>query len=137
MELRRANDIPRGGASGRERLAALADFVESLPPGTLTFSRWYGQGRGCAVGLAAAREPWFAAQGLRLEREDSLKDCRPSYAGLSDWDAVAAFFELTPEAARRLFDRAGYDGQIQPKPEAVALNVRRYLARIEAGEPVA
>ncbi len=137
MELRRANDIPHSGASGSARLAALADFVESLPPGTLTFSRWYGQGRGCAVGQAAAREPWFAAQGLRFAREDSLKDCRPSYAGLSDWDAVAAFFELTPGAARRLFDRAGYDGQIQPKPDAVAHNIRRYLAQNRAEEPVA
>jgi len=143
MELKRPNDIPRSGESGRARLAALADFVEQLPPGTLTFSRWYGQGRGCAVGQAAARDPWFAAQGLRLEREESLKDCRPSYAGLSDWDAVATFFELTPEAARQLFDRAGYDGQIRPEPAAVAGKIRHHLARTEvgewaeAGEPVA
>lgn len=129
MEHKRPGDIPRRGADGRERLARLADYVETLPPGKLTFARWYGQGRGCAVGLAAANEPWFLAQGLKLEREESLKDCRPRFGEASDWDAVASFFEISPAEARQLFDRAGYDGEIRPEPRRVADKLRAFLAR--------
>ena len=132
MERRTPQEIPRHGASGAERLAMLADFVETLPPGKVTFARWYGQGRGCAVGLAAAHEPWFLFQGLKLEREESLKDCRPSFAGLSDWDAVAAFFEISPAEARQLFDRAGYSGEIHPTPRQVADKIRCHLMRCGA-----
>ena len=133
MDYQRLQDIPRHAAGGRERLARLADFVEALPPGQLTFSRWYGLGRGCAVGLAAAGDPWFMAQGLRLDAKDSLKDCGPSYAGHSDWAAVAAFFEISPATARGLFDSAGYGGDMQPGPARVARKIRRHLAP----EPVA
>ncbi len=132
MERRTPQEIPRHGASGAERLAMLADFVETLPPGQLTFARWYGQRRGCAVGLAAARDPWFAAQGLKLEREESLKDCRPCYAGRSDWAAAVAFFDVSHGDARELFDRIGYDGEICPAPARVAAKVRGYLARARA-----
>ncbi len=127
MEHQRPNNIPRHAADGRERLARLADFVEALPPGKLTFSRWFGLGRGCAVGLAAA-DPWFLAQGLRLSAKDSLKDCGPTYAGFSDWAAVAAFFEISPATARGLFDSAGYGGDMQPAPARVAHKIRRHLA---------
>ena len=129
MKLKDTGKIPHHRASGAERLAALADFVEGLPSGKLTFARWFGQGRGCAVGLAAVQEPWFLAQGLKLEREDSLKDCRPSYCGLSDWEAVAAFFGLTVAEARKLFDRIGHQGRIRPAPQEVAAKIRAHLAR--------
>ena len=132
MEQRKPGDIPQHKAPGPARLKALADFIETLPPGKLTFARWYGQGRGCAVGLAAAHEPWFLFQGLKLEREESLKDCRPSFAGLSDWDAVAAFFEISPAEARQLFDRAGYSGEIHPTPRQVADKIRCHLMRCGA-----
>ena len=128
MDHQRPQTVPHYVASGRERLARLADFLESLPPGKLTFSRWYGLGRGCAVGLAAAGDPWFLAQGLRLRAEDSLKDCGPVYAGFSDWAAVTAFFEISPAAARSLFDRAGYGGDMQPAAARVARKIRRHLA---------
>ncbi len=129
MEHQRPGNISRHAATGRERLARLADFVETLPPGKLTFSRWYGLGRGCAVGLAAAGDPWFLAQGLRLSAKDSLKDCGPAYAELSDWAAVAAFFEISLATARGLFDSAGYGGDMQPAPLRVAHKIRRHLAR--------
>ncbi len=128
MDHHRLQDIPRHAAGGRERLARLADFVEALPPSKLTFLRWYGLGRGCAVGLAAAGEPWFLAQGLRLQAEDSLKDCGPTYGGFSDWPAVAAFFEISLPTARGLFDSAGYGGDMQPTPARVAEQIRRHLA---------
>ena len=132
MELKQPGKISQYRAPGRVRLEALANFIETLPPGKLSFARWYGQGRGCAVGLAAAYEPWFLSQGLRLEREESLKDCRPSFAGLSDWDAVAAFFEISPAEARQLFDRAGYSGEIHPTPRQVADKIRCHLMRCGA-----
>ena len=132
MEQRTPQEIPRHGASGAERLAMLADFVETLPPGKVTFARWYGQRRGCAVGLAAAQDPWFAAQGLKLEREESLKDCRPCYAGRSDWAAVVAFFDVSPADARHLFDRVGYGGEICPAPARVAARIRNHLAQAHA-----
>jgi hypothetical protein len=115
-------------APGEERLAELAGFLDDLPDGILTFSRWYGHGRGCAVGLAAVHSAWMKAQGLELADDDSLKDCRPVYSGKSDWDAVAAFFEVDLETARRLFSRSGYEGEMRPHPRAVAAAIRRYLA---------
>jgi len=132
MDYRPPRNIPQFVASGSQRLEQLARFVESLPAGKLTFSRWYGHGRGCAVGLAAAGHPWFLAQGLRLDSSDSLKDCRPVYGTASDWKAVAAFFDLSPGEARQLFDREGYGGRIRPTPQEVAGKIRGYLANSKA-----
>jgi len=89
-------------ASPEERLEHLAAFLSTLPNGSLTFSRWYGQRGGCAVGLAAARSPWFQAQGLRLENIDSMKDCHP------------------------VFDR--YGGNMRPDPSLVARKIRANLS---------
>jgi hypothetical protein len=115
-------------APGGERLAELAGFLDGLPGCILTFTRWYGHGRGCAVGLAAVHSAWMKAQGLELADDASLKDCHPVYDGKSDWDAVAAFFEIDIETARRLFSRVGYAGEIRPHPKAVAAAIRRHLA---------
>lgn len=131
MEQRRPSEIRPYRASGRERLEHLAEFVESLPPGRMTFLHWYDRGRGCAIGLAATLDPWFMAQGLRLEGADSLKDCRPAYACASDWAAVAAFFELTTEQAKQLFDRDGYGGDLEPTARRVARKLRGYLSEQE------
>lgn len=127
MELKRLDRIRSFRASGAQRLAQLAAFVETLPPGKLTLAQWYARGRGCAVGLAA-RDPWFQAQGLRLEGVGSPGECRPAFGDLGDWAAVTAFFELTPEAARQLFDRQGYGGELRPKPRQMAEQIRRHLA---------
>ena len=115
-------------ASGVERLVELAKFLDGLPGGLLTFSRWYGHRRGCAVGLAVVHSAWIKAQGLDLADEACLKDCRPVYRGRSDWDAVAAFFEIDIDTARRLFSRIGYAGEMRPHPRAVAAAIRRHLA---------
>ena len=131
MEHRRRQDIPAYHASGAERLERLASFLEELSADALTFCCWYSQGKGCAVGLAAALNPWFKAQGLRLDSAESVKDCRPVYRNHSDWQAVAAFFDLTNEDARGLFDRGGYGGQVHPHPRQVARKIRTYLTVVE------
>lgn len=115
-------------ASGSERLVEMAAFLDGLPNGILTFTRWYGHGRGCAVGLAAVHSAWMKAQGLSLADDTNLKDCRPVYDGLDDWQAVTAFFEIDIETARSLFSRAGYDGHLRPHPRSVAAAIRRHLA---------
>jgi hypothetical protein len=127
MEYRRRKDVPTYCASGSERLEKLALFLEELPAGSLTFCCWYSRGKGCAVGLAAALNPWFKAQGLRLEGAESAKDCRPIYRNQSDWQAVTAFFALTEDDARALFDRGGYDGEVRPDPRQVAGKIRMHL----------
>ena len=66
MKQQRRADIQQFRASGRDRLIRLADFLENVPAGMLTFTRWYGDGHGCAVCLAAAQDPWFQAQELTL-----------------------------------------------------------------------
>ncbi|MEM7223954.1 MAG: hypothetical protein AAF495_13300 [Pseudomonadota bacterium] len=132
MELKRRAEIPGYHAPGRERLAEMARFLESLPHGKLTFAQWYGHGRGCAVGLAA-RDPWFMAQGLGLEAPDSLKDCRPVFGGRCDWSAVTAFFAISEAEAKALFTRNGYDGEVTPDPSRVAAKIRRHLSL--AGTP--
>ena len=127
MRPKRAREITQFQASGAERLERIACFLESVSGDRLTFARWYGQGRGCAIGLAVAKDPWFLAQGLRLEAEDSLKDCRPTFGSLSDWNAVTEFFGLTPDDARALFSRSGYGDELSPDPARVARKIRQHL----------
>jgi len=115
-------------ATGGERLAALATFLDSLRPGRLTLGLWFGNGRGCAVGLAAATEPWFQAQGLRLKGVERPSLCHPVYRESSDWEAVAEFFGLTVAEAYELFSAAAYGGNLQPAPRTVADRIRQHLA---------
>ena len=128
MKYRKPTELKSYQASPRERLSRLAEFLATLPEGRLTFSRWFGQRGGCAVGLAAALSPWFQAQGLRLENTDSLKDCRPVFGERVEWDAVASFFALTPEEMKSLFDQSGYGGDARPHPAEVARKIRGHLA---------
>ena len=128
MEHRSPGEIRTYVAPGSERLERLASILDTLPPERLTFSRWYGDGKGCAIGLAATIDPWFQAQGLRLEHDHSLKDCHPVYDGATDWSAAASFFELSHKELRDLFDQTGYDGEMRPHPQRVASRIRKLLA---------
>ncbi len=110
-------------ATGWERLRMLADFVETLPPERLSLTRWFGFGKGCAVAWAAT-DPWFRAQGLRLEDAESLIGCRPEFAQRTDWAAVASFFEITPQDAQMLF---GGTCGLTPEPAAMAQRIRAFL----------
>jgi hypothetical protein len=130
---------PRGlksyGASGAERLAHLADFLDTVDPRRVTFSFWYDSesGGGCPVGIVAAEEPWFQAQGLTLSRGERLSDCHPVYDGATEWRALARFFEIGIEDLRHLFDRSGYDANVRPHPREVAGKIRAFLAaKVEA-----
>ena len=114
-------------ATGRERLSALVSFVEALPPDQITLRFWFSDGRGCAVGLAAT-DPWFQAQGLRLENVDQLARCHPVYLGRTDWDAVAAFFELTIDQCRSLFAAEIYRCNPESLPQIMADRIKRHLA---------
>jgi hypothetical protein len=127
MESRIFGDIPRYDASGRERLSELATFLEELPADRLTFTRWYGGGKGCAVGLAAAQNPWFQAQGLRLAEDPTGKICWPIYDGQGDRAAVAQFFDISQAELSALLDPEGYDGQLDPHPKTVAKKIRDFL----------
>ncbi len=137
MQYRAPSDIPRYEASGRERLERLAAFLDTVPAGLLTFTRWYGDGRGCAIGLAAATDPWLKAQGLRLERDLCPKDCRPAYGEANDWHAVTSFFDIAFDDARLLFGRAGYPAATRLHPRVVAQRIRAYLARRTVTVPAA
>ena len=128
MQYRSPRGLQNHRATGAGRLAQLADFLDTVEPGRLTFSWWYGDGKGCAVALAAAEEPWFKAQGLTLAHADSPRDCHPIYDDASEWRALARFFELDVKALRRLFDRTGYDGNLNPHPREVAGKIRAHLA---------
>lgn len=132
MESKIFGDIARYDATGRERLSELATFLENLPADRLTFTRWYGEGKGCAVGLAAAQNPWFQAQGLRLEQDATGKICWPVYAGNSDRAAVARFFGLSQSEFRALLDPEGYDGLLDPHPKTVAKKIRDFLTETVA-----
>jgi len=132
MESKILGDIPRYDASGRERLSELATFLEELPADRLTFTRWYGEGKGCAVGLAAAQNPWFQAQGLRLAEDTTGKICWPVYDGHSDRAAVARFFGISQVELRTLLDPEGYDGLLDPHPKAVARKIREFLTETVA-----
>jgi hypothetical protein len=124
MLLRSRSRMDAHVASGRERLLMLADFVETLPAERLSLTRWFGFGKGCAVAWAAT-DPWFRAQGLRLEEADSVSGCRPEYRRRTDWAAVASFFEITEADARTLF--GGASG-LRPEPAQLASRIRAFLA---------
>ncbi len=130
-QMRRA-DIPQYRASGRDRLNRLAEFLDHVPVGMLTFTRWYGDTRGCAVGLAAAHEPWFQAQGLTLVGDGTLKECRPVYEDYSEWPAVANFFDISLAEALELFTAGGYGGKLRPQASDVAEKIRAHLAAVPA-----
>lgn len=115
-------------ASGAERLEYLATFLDKVSPDRLTFSRCYGTGKGCAVGLAATQEARLQAQGLSLAHEESLKECRPVYAGKSDWEAVTTFFGISHEEATLLFTPAGYGGDLRPHPHRIAARIRSFVS---------
>ena len=129
MEYRAAREIPTYLASGRERLSHLAEFLDGLAPEKLSLTRWYGDGIGCAVGLATALDPWFKAQGVRLADKDDVAQCRPVYQGKTDWRAVASFFQIGVNEAAHLFGRRSYAKQAQPHPSRMATRIRAYLAR--------
>jgi len=124
MLLRSRSRMDAHVASGRERLLMMADFVETLPAERLSLTRWFGFGKGCAVAWAAT-DPWFRAQGLRLEEADSVSGCRPEYRRRTDWAAVASFFEITEADARTLF--GGASG-LRPEPAQLAGRIRAFLA---------
>ena len=132
MESKKLDDIARYDAPGRERLGELATFLEDLPADRLTFTRWYGEGKGCAVGLAAALNPWFQAQGLRLAQDKTGKICWPIYGDQSDRAAVAHFFGLSQADLRALLDPEGYNGSLDPHPKSVAKKIRAFLAEAAA-----
>jgi hypothetical protein len=132
MKQQRRADIPNFRASGRDRLIRLADFLENVPASMLTFTRWYGDGHGCAVGLAAAQDPWFQAQGLTLAGFGKLKECRPVYDGLSEWPAVAEFFDISIAKALEFFTAGGYGGNVRPPAADIAQKVRAHLAKSKA-----
>lgn len=124
-------------ASGQERLAMLAAYLDTLPPHRLTLGFWFRNRRGCAVGLAAAMDPWFQAQGLRLKDIDRPVLCRPVYQDKSDWEAVAAFFGLGFGECRELFSAEAYQGTLQPLPTSIAERIRRYLSAHGVAPPAA
>lgn len=137
MKHRSPRHVPSFRAAPRERLAELARFLDTVPPDSLTFSWWYGEGKGCAVALAAATDPWFRAQGLALAAEDRLRECHPVFEDATEWRALARFFDLRLDELRRLFDRSGYDGNVRPHPSEVAAKIRAHLAATEVSAAVA
>ncbi len=128
MVYRAPRENPAPFDSGRERLTHLAAFLDGIAPEKLTLTRWYGEGIGCAVGLAAALDPWFKAQGVRLADQGDVARCRPVYRGKTDWRAVASFFQIGVNEAAHLFGRRSYAKQAQPHPSRMAARIRAYLA---------
>lgn len=64
----------------------------------------------CAVGLACVSGA-FAGEGLRfIRRRDG--EITPLYGRQENWDAVQAFFDLTPRQAERLFLEDEYGGPV-------------------------
>ena len=127
MKQDRLTSAGRYAAPGHDRLLYLAEFLATVNPDHITFSRWYGGGKGCAVGLAAMMDPRLQAQGLSLANEDSLKECRPVCGGKSDWEAVCAFFSISHPEATVLFTPAGYHGELRPHPLRIAARIYAFV----------
>ena len=80
----------------------------------------------CAIGYATFYVP-FNKLGFGLDV--NYGDFVPTYKLLRGWAAVHAFFGLTGEAARSLFDTSGYSCLFYVTPLSVATNIRSYLSQ--------
>ena len=112
----------------RDRLQYVAklmrDVYEQATPFCLL--AWYAAAPpcgyvACAVGHACL-DPRINSQGLRLERES------PSYRGLTQWEAVDAFFGLDSRDSNWLFSAKKYPAGGCTNALEVALRIEEFLA---------
>ena len=116
--------------TGLQRLAVLADWLETIPPERIEMGAWKCGTSACAVGWGCA-SPALAEEGLRFAtRWGSVES--PSYDGRSDWDAVEAFFDLTFDEADFLF--FDYD---DPSKSAVVARIREFIRSKEQTDATA
>ena len=99
----------------RDRLTRMAALLRRPLPEDYGFDLRYWQASAdpldfpdcgttcCAVGLATL-DPWFDSQGLRM----SALERSPRFGAAFGFDAAAAFFEISDEAALALFGEDHY-----------------------------
>lgn len=110
--------------TGEERLAILADYLETVPPEQFSLDAWDCGTAACAVGHGA-RCPILAAEGLAMQ-EGASGYRWPSYGSLRFWSAVEEFFEMPARHSEQLFLSCYY--QTPTTPHDVAQRIRQYLA---------
>lgn len=82
----------------------------------------------CAVGLACLSHT-FRSEGLSFKRVGKILQISPTFAGISGWDAVKLFFDLTEKQATRLFTEEAYRVSVgSAGASAVAKRIRSMVA---------
>jgi hypothetical protein len=123
-------------ATGKRRLLKLADFLEggSIPRGKFNMKivasdvengRLACGSSACACGWASII-PSFRRAGYRLSEDGAVS----LYAGHLGWDAVAAFFDISPDDA----DDTLFGQHFPNSRKACAQRIRKFVARQEATE---
>lgn len=137
----------------KDALLRLADLLErrgpyeglpSLTDKNFNLSEWfhdYGETRGtvaCAVGWAAS-DPWFNAEGLKLEPYSGMtgNDMKtPTFIDADGWkyrgySAVNYFFDIEGDTSSWLFSYPAYDPEDVRNPLAVAKRIREFVSNAE------
>lgn len=93
-----------------EHLNKLIGIIDDIPDDSFYMHRWWNGKSGCVIGWACRNE-YFNSRGLYLMEYDfggSHAEFIPRYNDEWNFDAVAAFFQITFEEAAYLFDRISY-----------------------------
>lgn len=130
-----------------ERLETLAEVLDNVPSEKFNINFWCRAATescgtaACAVGWAM-NTPAFQKLGLKpiaistSSAIQSLQFFGPFYHGLSDWDAVEAFFGLKEYQAFHLFLNTAYLTYHKVEPMEVAARIREFIATNRPPEPV-
>lgn len=111
---------------GLHRLQRLEEKLRNDPPMNFDLLGWST----CAIAVAASIQE-FIADGLGLQEVPSkyrkaFKE--PVYNGLTEWEAVCAFFALELHEAEYLFCATRYPYAAGTDPRAVADRIREFLS---------
>lgn len=115
-----------------EAIARLVVLLEKTPDENFNIGSWTCGTVHCAAGLAAC-DPWFNAQGFRLDEDGDvvLKQPNINYGySLHHWQAVTAIFNIGYQEAEWLFSGYEYLNEY-PEPNDFTDEERAYLNRHE------
>lgn len=129
--------------TGEERLAILADHMETVDPEKLHMDYWQYGTAGCAA-FHATQQPLLRADGLMMD-DDGVMGRVPRYGEHFGFSAIIRFFEIDPDDSNFIFSPLSYfqrtemDGPNGLRvyccdlrhiaPSAVASHIREVLSR--------
>jgi len=113
-----ADDVMKAPMTGRQRLAMLADFLDTVPPEKFSLCGWAA----CACGWAD-KIPAFQADGYSCSG-----GAGPRLGNIIGAEALVTFFDITLSNVCNFFVDSRYPTRANTTPTQVADRIRAYLA---------